>query len=85
MVGVIGVKIGKIKYISQLNMHNCTLLPLESWVFNWKQQFSGGFISECWLFPTTTDQCLYNTGHNLFVYCKNYEYHKPLKMIIPFN
>ena len=61
-----GVKIesfGKIQYISHLNLvYNCTLLPLESWVFN---SLVVVFIPEWWLLPTTTDQCSYNTDHGL--------------------
>ena len=59
VLGGIGVRIaffGKIKYISQLNMYNWTLFPLESWVFNRTLQFSGGFPR-----PTLTSFNSYGT------------------------
>ena len=44
----------KIKYISQLNLYNCTLLPIESWVLTENNSSVVVFIPEWWLLPTTT-------------------------------
>ena len=61
VVGFIGVNIGKIKYISHLNLYNCTLLPTESWVLTENNGLVVVFTPEWWFVPTTTDQCSYNT------------------------
>ena len=62
VLGGIVVKIAcfdKIKYISQISLYNCTLLPLESWVLNRKQQFSGGSYPWMVVSPTGWKCILY--------------------------